>query len=159
MPLTYPAARVSIPEARATLRPFISAAVHEGVGMNEFYLAHVTKTTVTMRREDFFPWANRIAAHVEKAVAPSLQDPNDPLVITQLAQERIPIPDRFWGRFEITREDSKKVRSTAWVTYGFNEKITIAELEDDAFDYAAEFAESKGQRVVDVRLTELYKQW
>jgi len=157
--IRYPAERVPVPEARAILRPTLTAAIHRGMSLYDFYHGVVVKTTVTMSTHDFFGWARSVEEHLQKAMAPSLQDKNTPFLISQLPQEHSVLPDRFWGRFEVTLVDRHGNETTKWTTYGFNEKMTIAELEDDVADYVGEFYPPEGQTIKSVQLSELYKRW
>jgi len=157
--ILYPEARVPVPEARAILRPVLTSAIHSGMSLFDFYYGVVAKTTVTMTTHDFFGWAGRVESHLQKAIAPGLQDPSEPFLISRLPQEKCILPDRFWGRFEVTLVDRRGNETTKWTTYGFNEKMPVGELEDDVADYVGEFYPPEDQKIKSVSLSELYKRW
>lgn len=157
--ITFPISRVSVPEARAILSPFLERAYHEGVSPYEFYHQVVAKTSLTMTTGDYYSWANAKYSHWDKATSQLSGDPLSPFLISELAQEKSSLPDRFWAKVSYTNVLPSGEEQTQYITYGFNDKMSVADLENDAYDYLSE-AEYAGEgTITSVTVTELYKQY
>lgn len=157
--IALPAERVSVPEARAILSPFLESAYHQGMSAFEFYHTVVAKTTVTMTTEDYYSWANAKYDHYDKATSQLKGNPLDSFLISELPQEKSTLPDRFWAKVEYTTTLPSGEEQTNFITYGFGDKQSIADLENGAYDYLTGAEYGAGGEISSVQVTELYKQY
>lgn len=157
--IAYPVSRVSVPEARAILSPFLESAYHSGLSAYEFYHTVVAKSTVTMTTSDYFSWANSKYEKFDKATSQLRGDPLNPFLITELPQQKTSLPDRFWAKVEYETTLPSGESQKGYFTYGFEDKQSIADVENGAYDYLMESGSAPGGEVSHVQVTELYKQY
>lgn len=140
------------------LAPFIRQGFFEGWSENMLY-SEIKGTALGMRRADFLKIATPLYDELRQASQVSLLKADDTFLIKDLVQKKASLEDRFWATVRIDYNLPNGEADYKYLTYGFGEKKSIADLEEDILNAWYGYYIAPEALDVQVKLETLYKQY
>ncbi len=140
------------------LRSTIVRAFHENLGRRELY-STLRGMGLGIDRAKFYRYSGNLYQHLAKATRVQQLGTAESFAIRDLPQENRHLPGRFWARVEMTLTTPAGTTESRFRTFSFDDKMTLADLQEDVADSFNEYFAPSQRGVSSVNVLEIYKQY